>query len=135
MSPLTLYYDGRCPLCQAEMLYLQHRDRLGLLTCVDITETDFDATTTGLSCERAMASIHGRLSNGDWLTGVAVFAAAYERVGLRRMAWWLSRPSLQPLLGWGYARFARHRYTLSRYLGPTVLRVVQRWLARSRSGA
>ena len=25
--------------------------------------------------------------NGEWVTGVAVFAAAYERVGLRRMAW------------------------------------------------
>ena len=131
MSPLTLYYDGRCPLCQAEMLYLQHRDRLGLLNCVDITQNDFDAHATGLSCERAMASIHGRLPNGDWVTGVAVFAAAYERVGLRRVAWLLSRPSLQPVLGWGYARFARHRYTLSRWFGPSVLRFVRRWLIRA----
>ncbi|MEN9330729.1 MAG: hypothetical protein RLZZ484_1917 [Pseudomonadota bacterium] len=130
MSPLTLYYDGRCPLCQAEMLYLQHRDHLGLLNCVDITLNDFDANATGLSCERAMASIHGQLANGDWVTGVAVFAAAYERVGLRRMAWLLSRPSLQPVLGWGYARFARHRYTLSRWFGPSVLRFVKRWLIR-----
>ena len=131
MSPLTLYYDGRCPLCQAEMLYLQHRDRLGLLNCVDITLNDFDANATGLSCERAMASIHGRMENGEWVTGVAVFAAAYERVGLRRMAWLLSRPSLQPVLGWGYARFARHRYTLSRWFGPSVLRLVKRWLIRA----
>jgi predicted DCC family thiol-disulfide oxidoreductase YuxK len=130
MSPLTLYYDGRCPLCQAEMLYLQHRDHLGLLNCVDITLNDFDANATGLSCERAMASIHGQLANGDWVTGVAVFAAAYERVGLRRMAWLLSRPSLQPVLGWGYARFARHRYTLSRWFGPSVLRFVKRWFIR-----
>ena len=130
MSPLTLYYDGRCPLCQAEMLYLQHRDHLGLLHCVDITQNDFDANATGLSCERAMASIHGRMENGEWVTGVAVFAAAYERVGLRRMAWLLSRPSLQPVLGWGYARFARHRYTLSRWFGPSVLRFVKRWLIR-----
>jgi predicted DCC family thiol-disulfide oxidoreductase YuxK len=130
MSPLTLYYDGRCPLCQAEMLYLQHRDHLGLLNCVDITLNDFDANATGLSCERAMASIHGRMENGEWVTGVAVFAAAYERVGLRRMAWLLSRPSLQPVLGWGYARFARHRYTLSRWFGPSVLRFVKRWLIR-----
>ena len=131
MSPITLYYDGRCPLCQAEMLYLQHRDRLGLLNCVDITQNDFDAHATGLSCERAMASIHGRLPNGDWVTGVAVFAAAYERLGLRRMAWLLSRPSLQPVLGWGYARFARHRYTLSRWFGPSVLRFVRRWIIRA----
>ena len=130
MSTLTLYYDGRCPLCQAEMLYLQHRDHLGLLNCVDITLNDFDANATGLSCERAMASIHGQLANGDWVTGVAVFAAAYERVGLRRMAWLLSRPSLQPVLGWGYARFARHRYTLSRWFGPSLLRFVKRWLIR-----
>ena len=131
MSPLTLYYDGRCPLCQAEMLYLQHRDHLGLLNCVDITLNDFDANATGLSCERAMASIHGRMENGEWVTGIAVFAAAYERVGLRRMAWLLSRPSLQPVLGWGYARFARHRYTFSRWFGPSVLRLVKRWLIRA----
>lgn len=131
MSPLTLYYDGRCPLCQAEMLYLQHRDHLGLLNCVDITLNDFDANATGLSCERAMASIHGRMENGEWVTGVAVFAAAYERVGLRRMAWLLSRPTLQPVLGWGYARFARHRYTLSRWFGPSVLRFVKRWRIRA----
>ena len=131
MSPLTLYYDGRCPLCQAEMLYLQHRDHLGLLNCVDITLNEFDANATGLSCERAMASIHGRMENGEWVTGIAVFAAAYERVGLRRMAWLLSRPSLQPVLGWGYARFARHRYTLSRWFGPSLLRFVKRWLIRA----
>ena len=131
MSPLTLYYDGRCPLCQAEMLYLQHRDHLGLLNCVDITLNEFDANATGLSCERAMASIHGRMENGEWVTGIAVFAAAYERVGLRRMAWLLSRTSLQPVLGWGYARFARHRYTLSRWFGPSVLRFVKRWLIRA----
>ncbi len=130
MSPLTLYYDGRCPLCQAEMLYLQHRDHRGLLTCIDITREDYDAQLTGLSCEMAMASIHGQLPNGEWLRGVAVFAAAYERVGLHRMASLLSRPRLQPLLGWGYARFARHRYTLSRWLGPTVLRIVKRFLLR-----
>ncbi|NCX50503.1 MAG: DUF393 domain-containing protein, partial [Burkholderiaceae bacterium] len=36
LLPLTLFYDGACPLCQAEILYLQRRNQQQLLQFIDV---------------------------------------------------------------------------------------------------
>lgn len=123
---LTLYFDGSCPLCLAEMEYLQSKDRHELLHFEDITHSQFVAAQHGIDCNMAMQSIVGRLSNGTQMQGVAVFAAAYDRVGLHRLAWLLSRPSLQKPLGWLYLQFARHRQLISKILGPLALKMSRR---------
>lgn len=130
MSPLpelTLYYDGQCPLCQAEIHFLQSRNGNGKLDFVDVTESSFEASTHQISCEAAMAQIHGRLSNGQILVGVPVFARAYQLADLPLLAWVLSRTWLQPLLGPAYVLFAKHRHTLSKRFGPALLRYSKRF--------
>lgn len=83
---LTLYYDGQCPLCQAEIHFLQSRNGEGKLDFVDVTQTNFETSAHRISCEAAMAQIHGRLASGQVLVGVPVFAQAYQLARLPVLA-------------------------------------------------
>ena len=124
---LTLYYDGQCPLCEAEIHFLKSRNGEGKLDFVDVAEAHFDGLAHDISCEAAMAEIHGRLANGQVLVGVPVFAQAYQLARLPVLAWVLSRPWLQPVLGPAYVLFAKHRHTLSKRFGPALLRFSKRF--------
>ena len=123
---LTIYYDGLCPLCQAEILFLKSRNRQRLLNFIDLQEPSFDARLHQVSCAEAMAKIHGRLANGEMLIGVAVFAEAYRRTGLTLLAWLLSRIWARQFFDPVYLIFARHRHAISRTLGPGLLRLARR---------
>lgn len=126
METLTIYFDGRCPLCLAEIHVLRARNRRGLLQFVDITAQDYRESSHGVSCDAALANIHARLGNHTLLRGPAVFAEAYRRADLRLGAWLFSRRSLQPLLAFAYRAFARHRHAISRISGPLLLRIARR---------
>jgi predicted DCC family thiol-disulfide oxidoreductase YuxK len=122
---LSLFYDGACPLCQAEILFLSGRNQAGLLTFVDINSSDYDPDLVGLSCQKALASMYGQYSDGTLINGVAVFSAAYSRANLPFLAWLFSRQALKPFLNWGYQFFARHRHTISGIFGPPALWLVK----------
>ena len=130
LEKLTLFYDGACPLCQAEILYLSRRNQAGLLDFVDIHSEQYDPNAVGVSCEQALAAMYGQYANGKLIQGVEIFPEAYRRANLPRMAWLFSRKSLQPLFKLGYLFFAKNRQAISGLLGPTALRLVR---AKSRS--
>jgi predicted DCC family thiol-disulfide oxidoreductase YuxK len=125
---LTLYYDGQCPLCMAEVEFLQSRNAQGQLAFVDVTQTGFEAADHHISCEAAMAQIHGRTADGQLLVGVPVFAAAYKLARLPVLAWLLSRRWLMPILQLAYVLFAKHRQAISKRIGPSVLKFSKRFL-------
>ena len=124
---LTLYYDGQCPLCLAEIDFLQGRNAEGQLAFVDITQAQFEAANHQISCDAAMAQIHGRTADGQLLVGVPVFAKAYQLAKLPFLAWVLSRRWLQPVLQPAYVWFAKHRQAISRRIGPGVFRLSKRF--------
>ena len=128
MPELTLYYDGQCPLCVAEVQFLESRNAQGLLAFVDITQTDFASSGHNISCEAAMAQIHGRTADGQVLVGVPVFANAYRLAKLPFLAWLLSRRWLMPVLQPAYMLFAKHRHAISKRIGPSVLKLSKRFL-------
>ena len=125
---LTLYYDGQCPLCVAEIDFLQSRNTQGQLAFVDVTQTGFEAAGHNISCEAAMAQIHGKTADGHVLVGVPVFAAAYRLAKLPVLAWLLSRQWLMPVLQPAYVLFAKHRQAISKRIGPSVLKFSKRFL-------
>lgn len=131
MGALTIYYDGLCPLCQAEILFLMSRNHQRLLNFVDLQAPAFDASLHQVSCAQAMAKIHGRLANGELLTGIPVFAEAYRRIGLTVMAWLISRTWVRLFLDPVYLIFAKHRHAISRTLGPGLLRLARRRYLRA----
>ena len=125
MKKLTMYYDGLCPLCQAEILFLSRRNQSGLLRFVDVNSSQYSADAVGVSCQQALDSMYAQYDDGELINGVDVFSAAYERANLRTLAWLFSRPSLRPILTWGYRFFAKNRHLISRVFGPTALRLVR----------
>ena len=125
---LTLYYDGQCPLCVAEVEFLQSRNAQGQLAFIDITQTGFEAAGHNISCEAAMAQIHGRTADGQVLVGVPVFATAYKLAKLSFWAWVLSRKWLMPILQPAYVLFAKHRQAISKRIGPSVLKFSKHFL-------
>lgn len=129
LSKLTLFFDGKCPLCQAEIVFLSRRNKAGLLVFVDINSDFYDERLVGVSCAQALAEMYGQFDNGNLIKGPAVFGEAYRRAGLPRLAWIMSRKTLAPLLGLGYRFFAKHRHRISKLLGPLAL-----WLVGGKGG-
>jgi hypothetical protein len=125
LEKLTLFYDGACPLCQAEIQFLSRRNQAGLLDFLDINSERFDADSIGISCEQALAAMYGQYANGVLIQGVAVFPEAYRRADLPFLAWMFSRKLLQPILQVGYRFFAKNRHAISKLLGPSALYLVR----------
>lgn len=113
LYPLTVFFDGACPICAREIAVMKRLDRRGRLFFCDFSRPDYHAATTGLSPETLSVVIHGRWANGIVITGIEVFRGMWEAVGLGGLVW-LSRLSLvEPLLQRGYAWFARNRLWLT----------------------
>ena len=125
LEKLTLFYDGACPLCQAEILFLSGRNHADLLGFVDINSEQFDPQKVGVSCESALAAMYGQFASGKLIQGVSVFPEAYRRADLPRLAWFFSRKSLQPFLKLAYLFFAKNRHAISGLFGPAALRLVK----------
>jgi len=127
LPKLTLFYDGACPLCQAEILFLSGRNQANLLEFIDINSEKYDPLKVGVSCEEALAAMYGQYADGTLINGPAVFPEAYRRANLPTLAWLFSRKTVQPVLQMGYQFFAKNRHAISRVLGPGAL-----WLVKSR---
>jgi len=127
LQKLTLFYDGACPLCQAEILFLSGRNQMGLLDFVDINSKAYDPLKVGVSCEEALAAMYGQYADGTLINGVTVFPEAYRRADLPSLAWIFSRKSMQPVLKMGYRFFAKNRHAISRVFGPGAL-----WLVKAK---
>jgi predicted DCC family thiol-disulfide oxidoreductase YuxK len=127
LPKLTLFYDGACPLCQAEILFLSGRNQANLLDFIDIHSEKYDPLKVGVSCEDALAAMYGQYADGTLINGPAVFPEAYRRANLPTLAWIFSRKTMQPALKLGYRFFAKNRHAISRVLGPGAL-----WLVKSK---
>jgi predicted DCC family thiol-disulfide oxidoreductase YuxK len=130
LQKLTLFYDGACPLCQAEILFLSRRNQDHLLEFVDINSDRYDPVAVGVSCEQALAAMYGQYADGSLISGAAVFPEAYRRAKLPFLAWLFSRKLLQPALKIAYQFFAKHRHAISKVLGPSALYLVKKSAAK-----
>ena len=122
---LTLFYDGGCPLCKAEMIFLSARNKAGKLEFKDVRQPHALDALAGVSCETALANIHAVTQEGTTLIGVEAFQLAYATVDLKLLSWFLGIKALQPMLRYGYTLFAKNRFTLSKVFGALALKVVK----------
>ena len=130
MQNLTIYYDGACPLCLAEVHVLKNHNRQGLINFVDVSAPQYVEAEHQLSCKLALATMQGRLADGTQLEGIPVFAEAYKRANLPTMAWLFTRPWLAPLLNASYFIFAKYRHSISKTIGPMMLRLSKRYVPK-----
>ena len=116
--PLTVFFDGACPICDREIALMKRLDRRRQLEFCDFSSQEYNAASSGFAAEDLGTVIHARWSDGSVITGVEVFRAMWEAVGLGFLAR-LSRLSLvEPLVLTAYAWFARNRLRLTGRLPP-----------------
>jgi predicted DCC family thiol-disulfide oxidoreductase YuxK len=97
---------------------MRRLDRRRQLEFCDFSDQEYDAASRGLSTEDLGTVIHARWADGSVITGVDVFRAMWEAVGLGFLAR-LSRLSLvEPLVLRAYEWFARNRLQLTGRLNP-----------------
>lgn len=107
--PLTLYFDGDCPLCAREIQLLRRRADPQRLQLVDISVDDFNASAVGHSKEALQNRLHACFADGQWVTGLDATLWSWRAAGLDRWATPLTWKPLRPLLELGYRVFCRLR--------------------------
>ncbi len=130
LSKSTVYFDGSCPLCRAEIGYYRRKDQAGACCFVDVSE-DGAAPPQGVTRQQAMERFHVRASDGRVLSGAAAFVEIWARLpNWRWAARAASLPGVLVALELGYRMFLPVRPFISRFLR----RVLQSRAVRARRG-
>lgn len=111
---MTVYYDGSCHLCRAEMNNLMLRNTEGRVAFVDAAAPGFEAAPLGVTQDALMNALHVRLASGEWRVAIPAFERLYGVLGLPRVAAALRRPTLAALAGRLYPWVVRNRHRLPR---------------------
>jgi len=117
-EPLTLFYDGHCPLCSREIAHYRRKVVDDSVVFVDITDPSFDAAAHGVDARAVHRLLHVKVGD-EVRVGTAAFVALWERLPAYR---WLARlartPGIRFLMNVGYRVFAAVRPWLPRRKGP-----------------
>ncbi len=110
---LTVYYDGACPLCTAEIGHYERQSGANRLCFVNIAEPDA-AAGPDLDRTAALRRFHVRKADGTLLSGAAAFIEIWATLPKWRWAARLARlPGLPWLLEGAYRLFLPIRPALS----------------------
>jgi predicted DCC family thiol-disulfide oxidoreductase YuxK len=113
----TIFFDGSCPLCRAEIGYYRREDQTGALCFVDVSDAGA-ATPDGITQQRAMARFHVLSGDGRVLSGAAAFVEVWKRLPKWR---WAARAASLPgalaAMELGYRMFLPIRPFISRVFG------------------
>ncbi|SDO99251.1 Predicted thiol-disulfide oxidoreductase YuxK, DCC family [Pseudomonas arsenicoxydans] len=107
--PLTLYFDGQCPLCAREIKILNRHAAESRLLFIDISSGEFDAKALGFTFEQMQSTLHARFADGRWVTGLDATLWSWRAAGLGFWAAPLTWRAIRPLLALGYRLFCRLR--------------------------
>ena len=106
---LTVWYDGDCPICTAEIGLIRTLDRASAIEFVDLS------LPGGCPTDRAarLARIHAQPRDGRMVSGAAAFVAMWRVLPrLRPLATLASPPPILWLLERAYLLFLKLRPTL-----------------------
>lgn len=90
-NPVTVYFDGSCPLCRREIGFYQKCVGAENIVWQDVSRIADGQVASDLNCQQAMARFHVRDAQGDLKSGAAGFIELW--MNLRSWHW----------LGWLFA--------------------------------
>jgi predicted DCC family thiol-disulfide oxidoreductase YuxK len=113
--PLTVLYDGACPLCRREIdLYRGLQSNMPV--CFADVSDPASRLPSGTTREQLLARFHVRASDGCLLSGAQAFLALWAALPGWR---WLARVGRLPGAAWAmeivYRLFLRMRPTMQRW--------------------
>jgi predicted DCC family thiol-disulfide oxidoreductase YuxK len=78
-NALTIYYDGSCPLCSAEINYYSSKKGGDSLKLIDVSELNAPLGRN-LTNSAALKRFHVRRADGELLSGAAAFVAVWNEL-------------------------------------------------------
>jgi predicted DCC family thiol-disulfide oxidoreductase YuxK len=116
---VTVYFDGLCRLCSAEIEHYRRQEGADKISFVDITAQNFDPLREGLDPHAVHKVLHVRSSAGEIKTGVDAFVEIWST--LPKFNWLGKVVGVKPVR-WiaelGYIGFATLRPFLPRKKDP-----------------
>lgn len=114
--PLTVLYDGACPLCRREIGLYQGMRPHEPLCFADVSDTG-QALPPGTTRDQLMARFHVRRPDGQLLSGAQAFVALWATLpGWRWLALAARLPGALWVMERGYRGFLRVRPRLQRWV-------------------
>lgn len=102
----TLYYDGNCPLCSAEIEKLASFTR-GRLELKNIHDLDRDEVA--IDSATLLSRLHLQTADGEWITGLQANIRAWHHTPLRYLWRLLDWPLIRLLSYRAYEFWLRRR--------------------------
>lgn len=113
----TVYFDGACPLCTAEISHYKSQDGGEQLCFVDVSEAGVPLGPE-LDADAARRRFHVRRADGTLVSGARAFAEIWQTLPSWRWAAWIAGiPGVTPVLELGYRLFLPVRPLLSEVAG------------------
>ena len=106
MDKDTLYYDGACPLCSAEIDKLAKFSD-GKLHLKDIHE--LEGGEVDLDKALLLSRLHLKTPEGEWVTGLSANIRAWRHTPFRGLWGMLDWPLINRFSRWGYEAWLRRR--------------------------
>ncbi len=103
---LTVYFDGACPVCSAEIAHYRRQPGADACRWVDAARCDDTELGAGLTRTAALRRFHVRGRDGRLVSGMRGFASLWR--ALPQLAWLGRLASFGPmpvLLEWAYRAF------------------------------
>ena len=117
--PLTVLYDGACPLCRREIGIYRGLKSNTPVCFADVSDAEFPllpALPPGTTREQLLARFHVRERDGRLLSGAQAFLALWAALpGWRWLAWAGRVPGAAWAMERTYRLFLRGRPTLQRW--------------------
>ncbi|MBC7579535.1 MAG: DUF393 domain-containing protein [Tardiphaga sp.] len=112
-ASLTVYFDGSCPLCAAEIAYYRGQDPSKVICFRDVSQAGA-STGPDLTRPQAMKRLHVRNHDGALVSGAAAFVRIWEELpGWRWAARIAKRRRVLGVLEMGYSAFLHVRPLIS----------------------
>lgn len=116
-APLTVFFDGACPLCQREISFYRRLSEDGSVRWVDVETTETCYLPEGLTRDDALARFHVQTGSGEMLSGARGFIALWAHIPYFQ---WVAKIARVPPLPWileqGYRAFLLLRPSIQRAL-------------------
>jgi predicted DCC family thiol-disulfide oxidoreductase YuxK len=121
--PLSVWYDGDCPVCRQEVALYRRIDRRERIEWIDITALSDNELPSGKTRQDLLGRFHAREADGPWQVGVDAFAAIWRVLpGFRWFAFLFRLPVIRQIAQVAYLGFLRwqrhHRARRSRAAQP-----------------
>ena len=111
---LTMYFDGSCPLCRAEIAIYRRLPEADNMAWVDVSAGQ---DLGELSCSAAMARFHVRDSQGRLFSGAAAFSQMWRAFpGWRWLGWFIAWPPMSWVSEGVYRLFLVFRPSLQKWV-------------------